>query len=127
MPVYITKRATSRKLTTSIHEYFTSPLDDSSDILLSVVNCSVVSILDPLEQDLRFKHRINETRMRKMATFLSKLYMRRRANARTVVNVLHIVWIIRKTEVNATESEFCGNDEDTMVRKTVNAKNTVIE
>ncbi|KAH3735063.1 hypothetical protein DPMN_041524 [Dreissena polymorpha] len=127
MHVNITKSATSRKLTTFIHEYFTSPLEDSSDILLSVVHCPDISILDSLEQDLRFKHRINETRMQGMSTFSSKLYMSRRANARTVVNVLHIVWIMRKTESNATESEFCGNDEDTMVRKTVNAKNTVTE
>ncbi|KAH3889736.1 hypothetical protein DPMN_013798 [Dreissena polymorpha] len=64
--------------------------------------------------------------MRGIATVSSKLDIRRRANARMVINVLQIVWIMRKAAINDTDSEFCGNDEETIVRKTAKAKNTVM-
>ncbi|KAH3768826.1 hypothetical protein DPMN_170042 [Dreissena polymorpha] len=126
MHANITNSTTSKKFATSFHENSTSPVEVSSDILLSV-RVIVDSILRGLEQDLHFKHRMKKTRMRGIVTLSSKLEMRRRANARTVVKVLQVVWIIRKTDINDMEFEFCGNDEETMVRKTANAKKTEME
>ncbi|KAH3834895.1 hypothetical protein DPMN_108228 [Dreissena polymorpha] len=48
-------------------------------------------------------------------------------NMRTVVKVLQVSCNIRKIAINATLSESCGNEEDTIVRKTANAKKTVME
>ena len=54
--------------------------------------------------------------MRGMAAFSSKLYMRRKADARTVVKMMNLVWTMRKTAMNTTVLEFCGKDEETLVR-----------
>ncbi|KAH3893064.1 hypothetical protein DPMN_017204 [Dreissena polymorpha] len=159
MHANVTNSTTSRKLTTSLHEYSTSPVEavldillsvafisvgtylddfaqdlyptspveDSSNILPSVAPLSAGTTIDAFERDLHFKHRMKKIIIRGIATFSSKLDMRRRANAKTVVIVLQVVWIMRKTPINATEFEFCGSDAEKIVRKTANAKKTEME
>ncbi|KAH3752093.1 hypothetical protein DPMN_186703 [Dreissena polymorpha] len=45
-----------------------------------------------------------------IATVSLELYNCRRANARMVIIVLQIDWIMRKNAVNNTDSDFCGNN-----------------